>query len=60
MDKKNIWRKLTVREYFRPVAKIGPKPRKTLATVKVTAVVLSSHFRELLIVIFRRITCNQE
>ena len=31
---KNIWRNLTVSHYFRPVAKIGPKQRKTLVTIK--------------------------
>ena len=31
---KNIWRNLTVSQYFRPVVKMSPKPRKYFATVK--------------------------
>ena len=34
VSKKNIWRNLTVSQYFRPVVKMGPKSRKTLVTVK--------------------------
>ena len=53
--KKNIWRNLTVSQYFRPVVKMSPKPRKTFCYSNVT-----SHFRGLLIVIFRRIKWNEE
>ena len=31
---KNIWRNLTIEQYFRAVLKMGPEPRKTSVTVK--------------------------
>ena len=41
-----------VSQYFRPVVKMSPKPRKNVGYSKVTSAVL--------IVIFRRIKCNEE
>ena len=55
---KSVWRNLNVSQYFRPVVKMGPKLRKTLVTA--TSAVLISHFRGLLIIIFRTIKCNEE
>ena len=46
--------------YFRPVVKVGAKPGKLSCYSKVTAVVLLAHFRVTVIVIFRRINCNEE
>ena len=60
---KNIWRRnVTIGQYFRYVVKMGPKPKKkaNFGYSKVTVVVLISHFRGMVIVIFRKIKCNEE
>ena len=56
---RNTWRNLTVNQYFRPAVRMSPKLRKT-GYRKVTAAVLIFYFSGLLIVIFRRIKCNEE
>ena len=55
---KFFWRNLTVGQHFRPVVNMGTE--KNLAYSKVTSLVLISHFREMIIVIFRKIYCNEE
>ena len=57
---KNIWRNLTVSQYFRVVVKMAPKPGKNFGCYsKETAVVLISHCRAMLVVSFRRTNCNE-
>ena len=59
---KDIRRNLTVSQYFRPVLKMAPQPRKTSVNdySKVIIVVLISYFRRMFIVTVRRTNCNEE